>query len=385
MHALRKLGASPQYLTDMVNPKRIVQGVSPVLLSILVVSCATSEKMPEDPYNPRIELVLQSAMQPSDEPAPAVVSDFAMDTDAGFMRIHSLNIGAGSCHIIECPGPGNNVVVFDCGTIDRTPNDMVDQEIADYGADIFSGSDDITVFTSHPDRDHYTLIHRLLGDQMTDSVWLGGEADRYSTNSFIDWLLGQQNNGVPVFHDFPEGFANSGLPLSQVPCGAASLYFLTANVGSSKNANSIGLLVYYSGFKALFPGDAQGVTQESIMSNFGALTNNVDLLFGSHHGSSSHQSNKGAWPDHVNPRIVIYSSGDEFKHPKCSIVGNYRNRLLNAASHPVWCDPIDNSSQNTTESVNFAEYVTEVSGVVVVETNGSDISISCSRQPGGCF
>lgn len=353
-------------------------------LGSIIVGCTTMDRVPDDQYNPRIDAVLSSAQVPTLKSRPPIAANIAMN-QAGSMSIHALNVGAGSCHIIECPGPENDVIVYDCGTIDRTPNDMTSADVSAYGNSIFNNTSNITVIASHPDRDHYSLIGSLLGDRVTKAIWLGGDSNKYAADNFIDWMIEQQNLNVAIFHEIPNGFANAGLPMDEISCGNASVYFLTANVGDSKNANSIAMLLYQAGFKALFPGDAEGVTQDSIMENYGALTREVDLLFGSHHGSSSHESNQGDWPDHVQPNIVIYSSGDKFKHPKCSIVGNYRQRLFDSNDHPVWCDPKDNSSNNPTTTVNFAEYITEVNGTIIVETNGQNTSVTCSRHPAGCF
>lgn len=233
---------------------------------------------------------------------------------------------------------------------------------------------------SHPDKDHYIYIDNLVGDRPVESIWLGGDIDRYSSDNFIDWVLEKQSAGVNVYHGFPVGYANEGLPLKAISCGLANVWFLTANVGDSKNANSIALLLEYDGFKALLPGDAQAVTQDSIIENFGALTEDIDLLFGSHHGSDSHGSNQGTWPEHTNPRVIVYSSGDKYKHPKCGIVGNYHDRLISTAPHPVWCSPREDDTSHPTAVVTHAEYITEVNGIVVVETDGEDINVTCSKR-----
>ena len=363
----------------------VVLRLSPALLVCAALAgCETTETLPDDPYNPRIETVRTAATVPTTDKTSAMGPGLVM-APGQLMKIHSLNVGAGSCHVVECPGPGNEKLVLDCGTVGRTTTSMEEAELAAFGTQVFGANSSITVITSHPDRDHYIFVDDLVGTRNVQSVWLGGDSTKYTTDDFIDWLEAKQTQGAPVFHELPVGFANAGVPVSELSCGLASVWILTANVGNSKNANSIGVLIYYDGFKALLPGDAEGVTQESMTANFGALTRDVDLLLASHHGSRSHRSNRSPWPEHVNPQIVVYSSGDEFKHPRCSIVGNYRPNLMDAATHPVWCDPIDDSSNNVTTDVDFAEYVTEVNGIVEVETDGDTVSISCSNHPGGCF
>ena len=352
-------------------------------MSVLICACSTVEEIPDAPYDPRIESVVASALPPP-EPQQTPAAGLAM-APGQMMKIHSLNGGAGSCHIVECPGPGNDRIVYDCGTVDATQTSMQEAEIAQFGNGIFNANSNITVIASHPDQDHYIFLDELVGSREVSSVWLGGDVNQYGTTGFVDWLLEKQNQGAPVFHQFPVGYANSGLPVSDISCGLSSVWVLTASIGNTKNSKSIGLLLHYDGFKALFPGDASGDTESSIVANYGALTEDVTLLFGSHHGASSHDSNQGLWPGHTSPDIVVYSSGDKFRHPKCNIVGNYQGDLMQADTHPVWCNPKNNSNSNTTTDTDLAEYVTEVNGVVVVETDGDSLSVTCSKQPAGCF
>lgn len=93
------------------------------LFGVLLGACSTSTGVNVDEYNPRIELVKAQAklLPPAGGSSPG---DLATMEAGQPMKIHSLDVGAGSCHAIECPGPGNEHIVFDCGTVGPTNTSM---------------------------------------------------------------------------------------------------------------------------------------------------------------------------------------------------------------------------------------------------------------------
>src|SRR5262245_31204218 len=48
------------------------------------------------------------------------------------IRAHHLNIGAGSCVVVECPGPDAPVLIADCGSTGGTDADMKKEDVVTY-------------------------------------------------------------------------------------------------------------------------------------------------------------------------------------------------------------------------------------------------------------
>ena len=167
-------------------------------------------------------------------------------------------------------------------------------------------------------------------------------------------------------------------PVSGLSCGTASTYILTVNNPTSKNANSLVLMLEHGDFTVIFTGDAEGVTEDRIRQNYAGQLK-ASVLVGSHHGSSTHRSNSAEWAKAVAPKMSIFSSGYQFGHPKCASVARYRQHLSGAPAHPTQCD--STAASKTTKSVH-AEYMTETNGTVTVTTNGrSPMRVTCSLTP----
>ncbi|MEX0707035.1 MAG: hypothetical protein WD078_03675 [Woeseia sp.] len=176
-------------------------------------------------------------------------------------------------------------------------------------------------------------------------------------------------------------------------CGLASTFLLTANSGSSKNANSLVLSIDYDEFSAIFTGDAEGVTESQAIVNYDAAVK-ATVLSGSHHGADTLGSNGSTrniaaaaashWPDNVLPAVAVYSHGLKFGHPRCPIVRNYHQSLARVPNHPFHCGDHNNDNTPAPRQTTYAEYSTEVSGTVTITTDGSSpLSIHCGG-PVGC-
>jgi hypothetical protein len=177
------------------------------------------------------------------------------------LRIHFLNIGAGSCAIVECPGANAAPMIVDCGSTGATPVDMTAQQTRAYIQNIlalYPGTSP-NVVLSHPDLDRYAHIPTALDNVTAASVWQGGDTDAYSSANFPTWLAKRQMGGAVLHRNFAAHFHNSRQPVSaDLSCGAASTLVLTANTGSSNNAQSLLLMIEYEGYTAMFTGDAEG-------------------------------------------------------------------------------------------------------------------------------
>ena len=186
------------------------------------------------------------------------------------IRVHSLNVGSGSCHIIECPG-NSAPILYDCGRTSRSFPDMTDEEVVNYAASIFNQYDAAPiVIVSHGDRDHNRYIPAVMGDRLASTVWFGGHREGHG-GVMRDWFAFQENNDVQVvgdFDDLPAGFFNNGQPVPALQCGQASTRILTVNEGNTKNARSLVARIEHGDFSVTLTGDATGETESGAIENF---------------------------------------------------------------------------------------------------------------------
>ena len=296
------------------------------------------------------------------------------------IRIHFLNIGAGSCQIVECPGTNVSPIIIDCGSVSPSTTDMTAAEIATYAQAVLAlYTEDPIVILSHPDIDHYNRIDDLMGARNAKLIWFGGKRSNYKSPAKA-WLDGQEAASVPItggLTDLPSGFSNSGNPVPVLQCGDANTFVLTVNTGFQKNPRSLVPRIQHGAFSATFTGDATGKTQEKIMENFPSFETTV--LTGSHHGASTVDSNHENWALFAMPEITVFSSGTRFKHPKCSAVSVYHWNLARAEPHGFSCGREDSPPDYTPQfDVRVAEYVTERDGRVVITSDGTSTSVQCS-------
>ena len=294
------------------------------------------------------------------------------------IRVHSLNVGAGSCHVIECPGTNAAPIPYDCGRLKRSDPDLTKNEVVDYVQGILDRySADPIVIVSHADRDHYRYIPAIMANRKTATVWFGGFRDHYQ-GEMDAWLDGQAAQQVPLtggLDDLPEGFSNNGNAVAQLACGTAETFVLTVNAGNSKNARSLMARIEHGDFSVTLTGDATGATQQSASANFSDITTTVAT--GCHHGAITHGSNSSNWANALQPEIIIFSSGTSFEHPRCDAIEAYGSNLLDVNEHQIWCG--DSQGYRDPFTTTKAEYVTRINGVVIVASDGDDSrEVNCS-------
>ena len=179
---------------------------------------------------------------------------------------------------------------------------------------------------SHPDSDHYSHIPNALDTVTVASVWQGGDPDGYTSANFPAWLAKQQSQGATLRRNFPADFHNSRQPVSdQLSCGTASTFVLTANTGSSNNAQSLVPMIEHEDFTAVFSGDAEGRTESQAITNFRNAVK-ATVLTSSHHGATTFSSNSQLWALWANtsaPDVLISSAGNRFFHPRCVAVERF--------------------------------------------------------------
>jgi competence protein ComEC len=294
------------------------------------------------------------------------------------LRIHFLNIGAGTCTVVECPGSNAAPMIVDCGSTGATPLDMSAQQTRAYVREVLSQHETPpNVVLSHADLDHYSNIAGTLDDLAVASVWQGGESSEYSGANFPSWLADQESRGAVVHRDCPPHFHNNRQPVSaDLSCGDASTFVLTANTGTSKNAQSLVLMIEYEDFTVVFTGDAEGVTESQAVTNY-AEALKATVLTSSHHGASTASSNSPSWAVAMAPEVLISSAGNRFFHPRCVATDRFTTLAL-TKGHDVRCGT---ASSYLTSRTRSAHYVTAVNGTIIITSNGlSPMAVNCTRS-----
>lgn len=299
--------------------------------------------------------------------------------------IHVLNIGAGSCQIIQCPH-SHRVIVMDCGSSGASGHEIASEDLINYvqANQLFSHSDtEILVAISHPDQDHTNKIPLLLKDQAVQSIWLGGAYEEY-TGPIGRFLDQADLEGVPIHHGWPPNFHNRGHPIDGLQCGSANTYILTVNTVGSRNAQSMVVLMDYGDYRGIFAGDAEEETEEAAYQAYGALMEDTTVLLASHHGAHTHGSNHEAWITATNPQIVVFSAGTRYGHPRREIVKRYQAmQEPTVAPHRLrW--GLTSTQYEDGLTTQKPVYVTNANGAIVIRTNGRTWQVECSLES-GCY
>jgi len=297
------------------------------------------------------------------------------------LRVHFLNVGSGSCQIVECPDSAD-ILIADCGAARPGVSDMSRGEIAAF-LDSIGFDGEVTVTVSHPHEEHYNRIVPLMGQRKARSIWLGGEFLSYGgegPDEIGRWLDAQAASGVSIFQGFPAGYANRGAPVSGLQCGSAEVFILTVNSGTGPNDNSMMLMVRHGDFRVIFPGDAGGISEDTAVENFGALLNEVSVLAATNHGAAGTGGNQRSWARATSPQSVVFNTGLAGGNPEKTAGSQYLNYVLpNANRHVMWWSPKASGTTATFETTQ-AIYATGLNGRIVVESDGSQFSLQCVRN-----
>ncbi len=296
------------------------------------------------------------------------------------LRIHYLNVGSGSCTLVECPGANAPPMIVDCGSVGAFSFDLDAATATTYLRTILEGHTSPNVIISHPHTDHYDLIPDVLANVQTRNIWLGGDSTGYDQAGFPDWRQAQTNGNAVLHIDHDADFHNDEQPMtaSVLGCGLADVFTLTVNTGSGPNPNSHVMEIRYDDFGVTFTGDAEGITEDQADLNYDGNVKTT-VLTASHHGASSHSSNNPDWISATEPEVAIFSSGPRFGHPRCNVVSRYNAVLADAPAHPTHCG--DNSGFRRENASLLAKYVTATNGLIVITSDGElPLILFCDGQ-----
>lgn len=304
------------------------------------------------------------------------------------LRVHFYNVGAGTCTLVECPGPNARPIIVDCGKLPRGQGDYAisDQELKKRIRDTL-GDRSPEVVLSHSDKDHVSLISDVLGEVQVSAIWQGDDPEDYPSD-VKGWVLRQQEHGAAIHRRFAKDWHNDRQHIANgLDCGTASSHVLTVNSGEPSgepdkddNANSLVLMLKYNRFSVIFTGDATGATESAAIANYGNDLR-ATVLTASHHGASSERSNSPAWAAKTQPAVVIYSAGTKYGHPTCKATETLDDTLAPTPEHDAICGKSGTVAKVFT--TKRAEYMTRVNGAITITTDGeSPLRLDCEVGPG---
>lgn len=321
------------------------------------------------------------------------------------LGIHFFNVGTGTCTLIKCPGEDARPIVVDCGSKGSMSREMKNQ-LKNRFKEFFSTNQSPDVVLSHGDEDHYNLIPKVLTGVVANSVWMGdADSDKNSYNQdLMNWLTQQEQKNATIWTKFDSDWSISGSskkgktnlrePISEktdlttlttneekksvtneLDCGKAEVSILAVNTksngkGTNGNARSLVLMLQYEKFKAIFTGDALGITEDQARKNFSGKDLQTTVLTSSHHGADTNESNSEDWIDATSPAIAVYSAGKHlrYRHPRCTTVERLREKLKVTDEHKAICG--EQNSGFREYAIKNAEFMTQTSGTITITTDG---------------
>jgi hypothetical protein len=296
------------------------------------------------------------------------------------LAVHTINIGSGSCHLLQCYTHNaeestyhvENIVV-DCGSSNTGFSGM------GVGAvEAYFRRNSVTeqptgmkvsrpiVYVSHPDADHYNYLEGAFAHAADayrpKKIFLGGNPRTYRGGggdlagfaNFLDDANQAAPRGIDVNGGGPLTAQTAALTqnstLSEFQCAGVNLQMLAVNEAppealrnspaAIRNSNSLVLgLKWNDGkFAGLFPGDALGTTETAARRSpwFDGIPRDFQrFLAASHHGSNANESNSQALINDFAPTVVQYSAGQQYNHPSLTVARRYENSLAasSSASH----------------------------------------------------
>lgn len=251
-------------------------------------------------------------------PVSSAVGQPAQETEgdpAGELVIRFLDVDQGDGILLQLPD-GKHVLI-DGGK----PEARTDDQLRELGVEHLD-----LVLASHADYDHAGIHEDVLreftvGTYITNGMAHTTQAYR-RTMELAAELVDRGELQVFSASDFQPGHdlgsGDVGLQLMPPPPGA----------GMAQNDNSVGLVVTYGAFKAVFTGDSEPRETEAWLFTraYGALIGDADVYKAAHHGSRNGDAGNYSWVSRISPDVVVICVGSNpWGHPTTEAMGVYRD------------------------------------------------------------
>lgn len=255
------------------------------------------------------------------------------------LYIHYIDVGQGDATLLHSE---DFTALIDTGRHDQT-------DVVDYLEEQNVKEIDLLI-GSHVHADHIGQMDKIIEGFNVKEVWMNG--DEHTTATFervVDAILNADVTYEEPRHGDSEIYGNASFTVLH-----------PETLTEHKNNNSLVIKVAYGDQSFLFTGDIEEGAENELLERDISLQS--DVLKVSHHGSNS--SNSEAFLHAVEPSLAIYSAGEG-----------------NAFDHP------DDDVLARLEAIGANVYGTDVSGNIVVKTNGRDYSVQASEEKdaGTCY
>ncbi|PLR76561.1 MBL fold metallo-hydrolase [Bacillus sp. V3-13] len=252
------------------------------------------------------------------------------------LKVHYIDVGQADSTLLQYSDSGNDyTILIDAGNFNRT-------DVIDYLNSLGVNRIDIAIGT-HPDADHIGQLDEIVTSFDVGEVWLSGNT---STSETYQRLLAAIDSSAADYYEPRMG--------DQFEIGALRIEVLyPKNITGKTNEESISLRLTYGEVRFVFTGDAAAYNEQEMLDSGMELA--ADILHLGHHGSST--STSPAFLKAVNPKLAIYSAGDDnpYGHPHEEVVSLVKNAGIQL-------------------------YGTDIDGTIVVSTTGTDFKIQTMKD-----
>ncbi len=227
------------------------------------------------------------------------------------MIIHVLDVGQGSCQVIELPK--GRLMVVDAGALGRGPFDVGKAIVAPFIRHLGYGKIDVIAIT-HPQRDHISGLKALVEQFPVDELWTyswKGRGDDWkglmkaAKKNEVNHIIWNKDEKLDVFGARIEIFT---------PTGCTGL--------KTVNDNGLVFRLSYGGCTALLTGDISEKAEACLLAK-GMDKVEVDFLVVPHHGSRSSSSKSFVLATRAKAAVISVGRLNHLVLPSHEILKRY--------------------------------------------------------------
>jgi len=308
---------------------------------------------------------------------------------------HIINVGSGSCQIVECADQRSPLLV-DCGTDLFAQRRGRDKVVAEVKGILARNDNRVRLVVSQSSPGHVSLLDSVLEGVTVESIHYAGK------RRLLPDIVKEHDRLPASLAQSWEGWTfDASQPYEPLACGSGPTYILSANAGfrhapEDHKRHSLALLIEHGEQTLLLASDASGHTQDKIMQTLDTIKapEQISALIAPNHGVTEDGSNDQAWGARIDPAVVVYSAGRLATGPSCQAVDVYK-QLLPSKAHPFRCvdggllglrsmapSPqfSDEQSSAALAVSHRAEYATELNGSVRVTLDEKTVRVACHYQ-----